>query len=60
MKSGGAYISLNPNDPPERRSFQLLDSDPRLVVTTEDLAGHLSLDGRMAVRLDTAWSEISR
>ena len=60
LKAGGAYIPFDPNDPLERQSFKLQDSGTRIVVTTEDLASHLPLDGKTVVRVDADWPEISR
>src|SRR5438477_9517935 len=45
LKAGGAYIPLDPNDPAERQSFELHDSGTKVLVTTDDLANTLSLDG---------------
>ncbi len=33
LKSGGAYLPLDPNSPPERIAFMLMDAKPRMVLT---------------------------
>ncbi len=41
LKAGGAYLPLDPDDPPARRSFLIRDSGAKLVITTEALASGL-------------------
>jgi amino acid adenylation domain-containing protein len=60
LKAGGAYIPLDPNDPMERQSFKLQDSETNVLVTTDNLAKTLPEDGRTVVRLDADWPEIAR
>ena len=60
LKAGGAYIPLDPNNPTERQSFELQDSGTKVLVTTDDLAKTLSVDGRTVVRLDADWPEIAQ
>ena len=60
LKAGGAYVPLDPNDPAERQSFLLRDSGAKVLVTTDDLAKTLSMDGKTVVRLDADWPEIAR
>ncbi len=60
LKAGGAYVPVDPNDPAQRQSFQLQDSGAKLLVTTDDLAKTLSVDGVTVIRLDTDWPEIGR
>jgi len=60
LKAGGAYIPLDPNDPIERQTFELRDSEAKVLVTTDDLAKTLSVDGRTVVRLDADWPSIAR
>jgi amino acid adenylation domain-containing protein len=59
LKAGGAYVPINPNDPPERQSFQLHDAGAMVLVTTDKLGKILPLDGRQIVRLDTDWPAIA-
>ena len=60
LKAGGAYVPLDPNDPAERQLFQLRDSGANILVTTDELAKTLSVDGTTVVRLDADWPEIAR
>jgi amino acid adenylation domain-containing protein len=60
LKAGGAYVPLDPSDPQERQLFKLHDSETNIVVTTDDLAETLPLDGRTVVRLDADGPEIDR
>src|SRR5262249_46820512 len=39
LKAGGAYLPLDPSDPPERVTFMLQDSGATAVVTRKDLTG---------------------
>jgi amino acid adenylation domain-containing protein len=41
LKTGGAWLPLDPQYPAERLAYQLADANVSLVVTTSDLAGHL-------------------
>ena len=42
LKAGGAYLPLDPDYPKERISFMLEDSNPKLVLTHENLADSIS------------------
>ncbi|MGG7569783.1 amino acid adenylation domain-containing protein [Streptomyces sirii] len=52
LKSGAAYLPIDPAYPADRISYMLDDADPALVVTVSEVAGRLALDGRTAVVLD--------
>jgi amino acid adenylation domain-containing protein len=41
LKSGGAYLPLDPGDPPERLRFMAKDTNARYLVTEQDLVGLL-------------------
>ncbi|HYO14749.1 MAG TPA: amino acid adenylation domain-containing protein, partial [Thermoanaerobaculia bacterium] len=58
LKSGAAYVPLDPGYPQERLAFLLEDSRAPLVVTRSELAG--SLPGLRQVLLDTDGQEIAR
>ena len=38
LKAGGAYVPLDPNHPHERTNFILEDSDPRVLLTDENIS----------------------
>ncbi|WP_435862636.1 amino acid adenylation domain-containing protein, partial [Streptomyces spectabilis] len=52
LKSGAAYLPVDPEYPADRIAYMLDDADPALVVTVSEVAGRLPLDGRTAVVLD--------
>ncbi|WP_394617202.1 amino acid adenylation domain-containing protein [Lentzea sp. JNUCC 0626] len=52
VRSGAAYVPADPDHPPRRLAFFLEDAEPKLVVTTLDLAGRLP-DGTPVVAVDT-------
>jgi amino acid adenylation domain-containing protein len=58
LKSGGAYLPLDPEYPKERLAFMLNDARPTLVLTTTDLAGHLP-QSQNCVLLDSDWPAIA-
>ncbi|HEX8275797.1 MAG TPA: amino acid adenylation domain-containing protein [Longimicrobiaceae bacterium] len=52
LKAGGAYVPLDPGYPAERLDFLLRDSDARVLVASEELAGRFGgFDGEV-VRVD--------
>ncbi|MEP6915274.1 MAG: amino acid adenylation domain-containing protein, partial [Acidobacteriota bacterium] len=60
LKAGGAYVPLEPSYPPDRLGFVLRDSEARVVVTSQRLAGTLEATGIPAICLDRDWPGISR
>ncbi len=60
LKSGGAYVSLDPNYSDERLNSILADTQPSIVVTVERFASHLSESVLQLVCLDSDQHEISR
>lgn len=58
LKSGGAYLPLDPDYPEERLAFMVNDARPSLVITKADLAGHLPRDQKH-ILMDTEWSAIA-
>ena len=60
LKSGGAYLPLDPEYPMERLVFMIEDARPKLVVTKSSLARELSHAANHLVLLDHDWPAISR
>ena len=60
LKSGGAYLPLDPTYPVERIRFTLEDADVPVLLTQERLAEHLPMQRSKMVRVDADWSVISR
>ncbi|MDQ2869302.1 MAG: amino acid adenylation domain-containing protein [Acidobacteriota bacterium] len=60
LKTGGAYLPLDPSYPQQRLAFMLEDSAARVVLTQESLAKSLPSGDFDRVRLDADWSEIAR
>ncbi|HKP35520.1 MAG TPA: amino acid adenylation domain-containing protein [Pyrinomonadaceae bacterium] len=58
LKSGGAYLPLDPEYPANRLAFMIEDAKPSLIVTTSTLA-HLVPASCQTVLLDTEWAAIS-
>jgi amino acid adenylation domain-containing protein/non-ribosomal peptide synthase protein (TIGR01720 family) len=53
LKSGAAYVPLDPEYPADRLELMLADSGTAVVVTRDALAGRVSGDGRLLVAVDT-------
>jgi amino acid adenylation domain-containing protein len=60
MKSGGAYVPMDPTYPVERIAFVLADANVPVLLTQETLAQNLTTGGTRLVYLDTSWEEIKR
>src|SRR5262249_22457294 len=60
LKTGGAYLPLDPAYPDERIAHMLEDSGARLVVTTSELAGRVTAGDVCTISLDSAAAEIAR
>jgi pristinamycin I synthase-3/4 len=58
LKTGAAYLPLDPGYPAERLAFMLADARPRLVLVHERLRARLPLEGIESVTLDdtAAWA----
>lgn len=52
LKSGGAYLPLDPAWPQERLRHLLKDTDAPVIITTASMADGLSAEGRTSVALD--------
>ena len=60
LKSGAAYLPLDPDYPKERLAFMLADARPSIVLTTSDLAQQLSEADSRIVLLDKDQPAIAR
>ena len=58
LKSGGAYLPLDPDYPAERLAFMLNDARPAVVLTKADLASQLPQNQRR-VLMDIDWPAIA-
>ena len=59
LKSGGAYLPLDPEYPQERRAFMLQDAGANVVLTQERLRSVLPESGATVLALDADWADIS-
>jgi amino acid adenylation domain-containing protein len=59
LKAGGAYVPLDPAYPKERLAFILEDTQARLLLTQQSLAGTLPAHDAEVVRLDADWPKIA-
>ncbi|HEY7167532.1 MAG TPA: non-ribosomal peptide synthase/polyketide synthase, partial [Candidatus Binatia bacterium] len=60
LKSGGAYLPLDPKYPKDRLAFMLEDSDARLLITQESLLASLPEHRARLICLDKDRSEINK
>ncbi|MFD9723256.1 amino acid adenylation domain-containing protein [Streptomyces sp. NPDC059072] len=60
MKSGAAYVPLDPAYPTDRLEYMLRDSGAAVLVTHRGIQERLSVDEVPVVDLDTDWAAISR
>ena len=59
LKSGGAYLPLDPEFPPERLAFMLDDAGARVALTRRKSAERLQAFSGQAVCLDEEWEKIN-
>ncbi|WP_055696830.1 non-ribosomal peptide synthetase [Streptomyces silaceus] len=59
LKSGAAYVPVDPDYPARRRAFMLADTAPGIVLTQERLVADLPPTDAEVVALDTRWAEIT-
>ena len=59
LKSGGAYLPLDPDYPPERLAFMLNDARPSLVLAKSNLVSHLPPGESRVLLLDSEWPRIA-
>jgi amino acid adenylation domain-containing protein len=60
LKSGGAYVPVDPGYPAERVRYMLEDAAPRVVLIQEHLRNRLPQSSAQVIALDTQSSEIVR
>ena len=60
LKSGGAYLPLDPAYPKERLAYMLQDSGAPVLVTQEHLLDSLPQHEGRLVLLDSGWDEIAK
>ena len=52
LKSGGAYLAMDPGHPPERLAFMLRDAQVPVLVTSRSLASQLDTGDAIVIALD--------
>ncbi|MER7927623.1 amino acid adenylation domain-containing protein [Streptomyces sp. NPDC096057] len=52
LKSGGVYLPLDPDYPPDRLDFMIADSAPVMLLTTSDVVAKLTGEARRLPRLE--------
>ncbi|MEH2106011.1 amino acid adenylation domain-containing protein [Nostoc sp.] len=60
LKAGGAYVPLDPSYPQERKAFMLQDSQPKVLLTQQQLVESLPTHTAKVVCLDSNWEIISQ
>ncbi len=60
MKTGSAYVPLDPTFPPERLRYVLEDAKTAVVLTQEHLTKSWSFGDARVVRLDAEWAAIAK
>jgi len=58
LKSGGAYLPLDPAYPAERIAFMLNDAEPRVLITTQQMAAQLPAGPWKVIAIDRDQAEI--
>jgi len=59
LKTGGAYVALDPNYPKERLAFMLEDTNTSLVLTQEHMSSKLPDHQARVIFFDAEWKTIS-
>jgi amino acid adenylation domain-containing protein len=60
LKTGAAYIPLDPSHPADRTQFMLEDAEATLLVTQSGVLDKLSFSRAKTVTLDTDWQRIAQ
>ena len=60
LKSGGAYIPLDPGYPADRLAYMLKDAAPQVLLTQERLRAELPPFSGKVAALDSDWEQIAR
>ena len=58
LKSGGAYLPIDPEYPPERVGYMLEDAGARVVLTQQELEARLPAIWGRTICLDSEWERI--
>ncbi len=59
LKSGGAFVPLDPAHPEDRLAYMLEDAAVAVVLTAERLLPRLPAGGARALCLDSGWAEVA-
>jgi amino acid adenylation domain-containing protein len=60
LKAGGAYVPLDPSYPPERLTFMLKDAQVPVLLTHQQLATNLTMQGTKVICLDADAAMLAR
>jgi amino acid adenylation domain-containing protein len=60
IKSGAAYVPMDPAYPKERLAFMLADTGAPIILTQERILGNLPDHNSRVVCLDTGWEAVAR
>jgi len=60
LKSGAAYIPLDPIYPRDRLAFMLSDSSPAVILTRQKMREQLPAEAPNAICIDSAWDDIAK
>jgi amino acid adenylation domain-containing protein len=60
LKSGAAYVPLDPMYPRDRLAFMLSDSSPAVLLTQQKMLDQLPPDVANAICIDSAWDDIAK
>jgi amino acid adenylation domain-containing protein len=59
LKTGAAYVPLDPSYPPDRIQHMLLDSDPVVLITQHKLVSNVPMNRITTVAIDADWHKIA-
>ena len=60
LKTGAAYVPLDPSHPPDRKAFLLEDAEPAVLITQQKLLANAPVHRVPTVVLDADWHKIAR
>jgi len=58
LKSGGAYVPIDPGYPADRQEYMIKDADASVILTQAKFADRLSNPARHLLTLDKSWNQI--